>query len=275
VPDVEVGMHNGRPTVFIDGRPDALPGYSPGSSREFYDQYMPLFYAHGMGVYLVWVEGWGVSGECRWWSGDTVSATPLFAPPATVFTLDDQIAHIRQGDPGAYIIVRFYTRPPSSWSAAHPDEFTVTEDGTVTATPSLASEAFWDKAAAFGAALVRYCEAQPWGDRVIGYNTHYLEEGSHMPVSAGYLFDHSPLMLHQYRRFLQGKHATVERLREAHGDDSLTFETATVPRDRLRGPLPEVAGLHYWQNARDNQPLRDYLELTRDLWHRRLCRTTR
>ena len=270
MPDVEVRMHNGRPTIFVDGQPDAMPGYSPGSGRDFYDHYMPLFYAHRMGVYPIWVDGWGTSAENRWWIGDTVSSTPLFVQPPTVFTLEQQVEHIQQGDPGAYIIVRFYTRPPRSWADLHPDEFTVNEDGERQSTPSLASEAYWEKAAALGAALVRFCQAQPWGDRVIGYNTHYLEEGSHMPVAAGYLFDHSPPMASRYRAFLRARYGTVEQLRAAHQDAGLTFETVSVPRDRLRGPLPKAGSVLYWQDARDNQPLRDYLELTRDLWHARV-----
>lgn len=268
-PDVEVKMRNGRPTIFIDGKPDALPGYSPGTTREFYDKYMPLFYQHKMGVYPIWIEGWGVSGENRWWSGEKVSEKPLFVPPSKVFTLENQVEHIMRGDPGAYIIVRFYTRPPDSWTAIHPNEFTINEEGGVLNTPSLASDAYWEKAAAFSAALVRYCESQPWGNRVIGYNTHYLEEGCHMPVASGWLFDHNPLMLKKYRDFLRRKYGAVEALRAAHNDSSLTFETARIPKDRLSGAVPAVAGILYWQNARDNQPLRDYLELTRDLFHRR------
>lgn len=275
LPEVEVRTHNGRPTIFIDGKPDALPGYSPGTTREFYEKYMPLFYKQKMGVYPIWIEGWGVAGENRWWHGDAVSEVPRAMSRSGVFTLDDQVAHIRRGDPGAYLIVRFYTRPPDSWSELHPNEFTVTEDGAVLGTPSLASDAFWEKAAAFSAALVRYCESQPWGSRVIGYNTHYLEEGSHMPVAAGYLFDHNPLMLKKYRDFLRRKYGSLEELRAAHNDRSLTFETVTVPKDRLRGPLPAAAGIHYWQNAKENQPLRDYLELTRDLFHRRFTQCAR
>jgi len=269
LPDVEVKMHNGRPTVFIDGKPDALPGYSPGTDRAFYDKYMPLFYRHKMGVYPIWIEGWGVSGENRWWAGDRVSETPFFVPQPTVFTLENQVEHIMRGDPGAYLIVRFYTRPPKSWSDIHQNEFTITEGGTVQNTPSLASDQYWEKAAAFSGALVRYCESQSWGSQVIGYNTHYLEEGCHMPVAAGWLFDHNPLMVQKYRDFLRRKYGTVEKLRAAQNDSTLTFETVYVPKDRLRGAVPAVTNILYWQNAKDNQPLRDYLELTRDLFHRR------
>ena len=141
-PEVTVRMHNGRPTVFIDGKPNALPGYSPGNSKEFFDKYMPLFYQKKMGVYLIWIDGWGASGQNRWWVGDTVSDKPLFRYDTDVFTLENQVQHILKGDPEAYIIVRFYTRPPDSWTDLHPNEFFINEEGKSMRTPSLASDAF-------------------------------------------------------------------------------------------------------------------------------------
>jgi hypothetical protein len=98
LPEVEVRMHNGRPTVFIDGMPDALPGYSPGATRQYYEKYMSLFYAHRMGVYPVWIDRLTSDyNSTRWWMGETVSAKPLVEQPPTVFTLDDQAAHIMKG----------------------------------------------------------------------------------------------------------------------------------------------------------------------------------
>ncbi|MHB9028403.1 MAG: hypothetical protein ACYC9O_06510, partial [Candidatus Latescibacterota bacterium] len=269
-PDVEVSMYKGKPVVFLDGKPDALPGYSPGPTKEYYDKYMHLFYQHKMGVYPVWIDRLPEDyNSTRWWLEDKVSAIPLVKTSEKVFSLDDQAGHILKGDPDGRILIRFYTRAPKSWAEKHPNEFTITEEGKVQDTPSLASDLFWEHAAEFGAALVRYCEAQPWGNRVIGYNTHYLEEGAHLPVADGWMFDHNPLMTQKYRDFLRKKYGTAQKLRAAWNDTTLTFETVTVPKDRLRGPVPEVSGIPYWQNAKDNQPLRDYLELTRDLFHLR------
>jgi len=275
MPDIEVEMRKGRPTIFIDGQPDALPGYSPGSTREFYEKYMHLFYQHRMGVYAIWIDRWGTGGSNRWWSGDTVSGRALLEPTADEFLLDDQVEHILKGDPGAYIIIRFYCRAPQSWTDLHPNEYCINEEGEALGTPSMASDAFWEQAAAFGAALVEYCEAQPWGDRVIGYNTHYLEEGTHLPVADCWLYDHNPLMQARYRSFLREKYETEESLRAAHNDEDLTFETVRVPKDKLRGSVPEVSSLLYWQDASENQPLRDYLELTRDLFQLRLTQCGR
>lgn len=270
LPDVEVKMYNGKPTVFIDGKPNALAGYSPGSTRQFYDTYMPLFYKHKMGVYLIWMghlsyDPWG----SRFWHGDSISSSPVVQVPPDYFDLDQQVEHIMKGDPNAYIVIRFYSRGPESWSRLHPTEYCINDEGKVLDTPSLASDYFWNAASKFHAALVEYCESQPWANRVIGYNTHYLDEGCHMPAAEGWLFDHNPAMLLKWRDFLKNKYGSVDTLRAAYGDTTLTFETIEVPEDKLRKSVPEVSGILYWQSAKDNQPLRDYLELQRDLWHLR------
>ena len=52
-------------------------------------------------------------------------------------------------------------------------------------------------------------------------------------------------------------------------DEALTFDTMQVPRDPLRGAVPDVTNMLYWQPAQQNQGLREYMELQRDLWHKR------
>ena len=42
-----------------------------------------------------------------------------------------------------------------------------------------------------------------------------------------------------------------------------------TPKDKLLGFVTDVSAILYWQNAKDNRALRDYLELTRDLFHKR------
>ena len=271
LPDVEVRSYKGRPMVFIDGEPDALAAYSPSTTKEFYDKYMPLFYRKaGLHVYAIWLENLpdDYYGK-RFWVGETISSTPLVEDSDRMFTVDEQVAHILAGDPRAMIIVRFYTRGPRSWKKDHSDEYFVNEEGDVRSQPSLASDVFWGKAAELSGAIVEYCENRPWSSHVIGYNPHYIDEGSHVPVADGWMYDHNPLMKKKLRDFLRNSYGTVAALRLAYGDSTITFETVSVPKDRLRGPLPEVSQLPYWQAPADNRPLRDYLLLTRDLWHRR------
>jgi hypothetical protein len=276
-PVVETVRRRGRPTLLIDGTPHALPTYNPvpGGSRHWEEQ-VERFAAHGMGAYIVQIPSApGGFANTPFWVGDEVSAEPL--APAS-FDLDARVAHILTADPGAWILVRFGTREPRSWRTAHPEELFVTEEGRRLPVPSLASAAFNRRAADYCRAVVAWCEGRPWADRIIGYANFTRMEGTHEPLVAHWLFDHSPVMTARWRAHLRETYATVERLREAHSDETLTFETAGVPTDRLRRNLPSVAARAYWQPAAGNRPLRDYLTLTRELYHARfgaLCAAMR
>ncbi|MBI2192323.1 MAG: hypothetical protein HYU36_10095 [Planctomycetes bacterium] len=264
----EIRLHLGRPMVFVGGRPLSLPAYSPrGWSREGFLRQVPRFFTHRMGAYFLCVppaKG-GDFFATPFWAGDEVRSEPM---AETDLSLDEQAEFIQAGQPGAFFIVRFGTYEPKSWRDLHPDQLVVTEEGERLEIPSLASDLYWEKAAEFSAAVVRYCESRPWSRSIIGYAHFHRVEGTHEPLIHHWLTDHSAIMTHRWRAFLKEKYGTADRLREAHGEVDVTFETAGIPRDRLRGPAPEVSRLLYWQPARDNQRLRDYLLLTRDLYHR-------
>ncbi len=266
LPDVQVRPYKGRPVVFIDGKPSALPGYST-FGRSAWEKDLPLFYRHPMGVYFIeppvvhW-EGGPVLRENEQMTGNRIS-------------LEEAASRIIEGDPDAWIIVRFGIRAPQSWYETHPEEYFLSEEFSVDTeqAPSLASDLFWSTAERVTEDLVRHIESRPWANRVIGYANFQVTEGSHSALHEGLLFDHNPLMLREYRSFLQRKYGTAEKLREAYGDPSLTFGTVKIPSDKLRGTIPEVAQLRYWQNARENRALRDYLELQAELWHKRFTQT--
>ncbi|MFW6059937.1 MAG: hypothetical protein ACODAQ_07130, partial [Phycisphaeraceae bacterium] len=169
--------------------------------------------------------------------------------------------------PDAYVIIRFPLHASRQWMEDHPEQMFVTEQGERLPHASLASQAFWEKAAAVSAAVIEYGESRPWADRVIGYANYHVSEGTHPPAIHQWQYDHSPVMRRRWRAYLRERYETVEALREAHGDDSLTFENAPVPSDPLNGRRRDVAAMLHWQGAADNQPLRDYLLLMRDLYH--------
>src|SRR5262249_29258215 len=129
----------------------------------------------------------------------------------------------------------------------------------------LASDRFWNDCARHTSAVIRYCESRPWADRIIGYANFLRVEGTHEPLIDHWLYDHGPRMTARWQAYLRTKYQTEEKLRGAYGDASLSFDSAPVPVDKLRGRTPDVSALLYWQSAQDNQPLRDYLALCSDL----------
>ena len=75
----------------------------------------------------------------------------------------------------------------------------VTEEGKEIGVPSLASDLFWDCAARYCTAVVKYYEARPWANRIIGYADLQRTEGTYEPVIGGWLFDHSLPMQKRWR----------------------------------------------------------------------------
>lgn len=255
-PEVVVKQHNGRPTVFADGTPLSLSGYSTFRERAYRD-HVPDFFPHGTQVYYI------EPVNEHFWS-DEIYGKPQAGPDE--FSIDKMAQYVLKGGPDVWIMVRF-----SYWNVKgnrDPANSFMTEDGDFPRFPtaSLADDRFWEDVYTYTANVVRYCESRPWADRVLGYADFMVTEGSHMPLAEKWLFDHSPHMLSRWRRFLKEKYGSVEALRAAYSNPGITFDTAMVPCDKLRGPVRDVSELLFWQARTDNAELRDYLELVRTLF---------
>lgn len=262
-PTVEIRPYRGRPTLFIDGAPRALSGINPPADRDGLAAHIARFARHGTGVYIIHQH------SHEFWVGNEIRDTPLPDEGSDEPTVDERAAMVLDADPEAYLMVRYTPHPPRSWSDLHRQEYSITEDGTTPGSPSLASDLFWSKVADVSAAIVRYLEARPWAHRLVGYLNFHIDEGTHRPIDLHWLYDHNPAMVACWRAHLRARYRDEDALRAAYGDDSLTFDAVPFPRDYLRGPVPEVSAMPYWQAGADNRPLRDYLELQRDLYHRR------
>ena len=268
-PQVAVKDHLGRPMVFIDGAPNALPMYSPiGFDPAWYKKQIPRFGPHKMGAYFIYPPS--LFGTDVFWEGDHIGSEPVAKDQAKAYALiDEQADLMHQSDPGAYYIVRFSLYEPESWRKLHQDQMFITETGETLQCPSMASDLYWEAVVKYCASVIQCYEQRPWADRIIGYANFHRNEGTYEAAIGGWVFDHGPLMTARWRAFLQAKYGTEERLRAAYHDDTLTFATIPVPKDKLRLGTREVSRQLYWQAAQDNQPLRDYLELQRDLFHQR------
>ena len=269
---VELKNYNGRPVVWVNGKPLPMPMYSPiGFSTPHFQKQVPAFARHKMGAYFIFApfapnEGWAAS---QFWHGDTISSTPV--TPLVERgrpSFEEEVQLLDKEDPNAWLWVReFQSSPPVSWCKLHQDLMFINDDGQAMGIPSLASDLYWDCLARVAGAEATYIEAQPWGNRVLGYWCGMFGEGTYAPLAAYYLYDHSLPMQTKWRAFLKEKYPTVAALRAAYRDPLLTFDNVEVPKDPLLGPQRQMAALTYWQAAADNQPRRDYLELTARLLH--------
>jgi hypothetical protein len=270
LPDAEIAVVKGRPSILVDGKPVPHAGYSAMIAAEEMEGQIEAFSRHRMGFYMVAPPQIpGPQWDTPFWVGDRTGAEPIVAPKFDT-RMGLPIEKITEADPNACFIVRFPLFEPSTWSKLHPEEFAVNENGERLTTPSLASQAYWARAAEFCRAVVEYYEGRPWAHRIIGYADFLRTEGTHEPAIGGWMFDHSAPMQRRWRAWLRGKYGTIDALRAAWNQPGLEdFDRVPVPKDPLRGPAPEVVAQLYWQAAKDNQELRDYLLLQRDIFHQR------
>ena len=278
---VDVRMHLGRPTVFINGTPQALGIYCPALLPNCFYKNVDRFFQHDVAAYFIYTPSITHTGEydffaCEFWKGDDIRAEPLCAAAAPNF--DDQANYILEKNPNAWLIVRLSNHEPKSWRDLHPSELFRTETGKVLPHPSNASSLYYAEQGRCYKAQIEYCESRPWSNRIIGYWTGMRCEGTHEFLIEGHFYDHSPVMLERWRAFLKNKYGSDAELQKAWGDPALILATVEVPRDPLRGSLRDVSELKYWQPAIKNQAYRDYLELQRELFHagfREMCRGSR
>jgi len=266
----EIRMHLGRPTVFINGKPEALGLYCPALRPTCFYKNLDRFFQHDIAAYFIYTPHAKQKGEydffaCPFWNGDEISSTPLTEAAEPSF--DEQAAYILKHNPNAYFVVRLCGHEPKSWRDLHPNELCKTEDGTVLPHPSQASALYYKDQGRCLKAEIEYCESRSWGAHIIGYWTGMRGEGTHDFLVEGNLYDHSPVMVERWRQFIKDKYRADEKIQQAWNDTSVNLESASLPSDKLRGPSRDVSQLLYWQPAAANQPYRDYIELQHILFH--------
>lgn len=259
----QVRTHQGKPTLFIDGKPSALDAFSPaGHAREpRYQNAMSTFLRHRLSAYFITIHSFQSAEFC------VPNAPPSAAtqPAQSTLDTDAEAKLILDASPDSTLIVRYGLWEQKNWRTAHPDQLVVTDEGKRLDVPSLASQKWWDDAARESQAVIEFCEKRPWANRIIGYANFHRVEGSNEAAILYSFYDHSPVMTARWRAFLKEKYQSDAALQKAWGDPKLTLESVEVPTSKLTGP--DAANILYWQAGADNARVRDYLTLLRDLFH--------
>jgi hypothetical protein len=235
-PTCTVAPYRGKPTLFIDGHPTPSYTYCNPLDIGRYDgvESHRLFAKHGCRTYMVAVRG-GVDDDwytTAFWTDDNVF--PDITNPAEVAKLHI-VRHaeaILKLCPDARLWIRFQSlTPPIRWRKKFPDELLLDSYGKRFDEPSLASDKYMEQAAAYIANVVRFCERQPWADRIIGYVAYPLGEGTTVLTCEGSLFDHSPVMVRRFRQFLRERYGSNDALRTAWHKPEASLESALPPDD--------------------------------------------
>ncbi|GAB4019909.1 hypothetical protein [Spirosoma koreense] len=288
----EVKPLNGRPTLFVNGTPQA-----------------PAFYAltHAYGGRWSWEEvpARNINNFCQ--IGFRLFQVDLWLEDIwhqQVDTLDirkaqRQVRGVLDQCPEAGVVIRIHVNAPFWWNKAHPDECTQFADTPVDTTlkagppfhneehdihaalrASLAS-AKWKQES--GQKLVELCQKlskTPEGNAVIGMHVaggiygewHYWGFIDHDP-------DTSPAMTTYFHSWLTHKYKTTKNLQKAWQSTSVTLDNATVPNtaERLKtqdgffkNPTQEQRTIDYF--TAQQQVVADdaiyFCKLVKDTWPR-------
>jgi hypothetical protein len=273
-------FRNGRPVILLNGEAVSQAMYFdwicdtdpvPHSKPELWLERNQDFRDSGFHVFAAHVSHWyGHQFNQSWfWTGDGVY--PEEPPADSNFSVDRAAPALLEMDPAAKLTVRFTDCVPRAWAEANPDHMQAhfRKNGEAVPCfpqPSLASEKGMRDLSRYIANIIRYCEEQPWAERVFAYLYYPLGEGVPAMNVDGYLFDHAPVMQEAYRRFVQARYGTDEALRAAWDAPEINFATVTVPFDE-DWQAARAQGEH-WVEASALRRYRDYFLLNRELFLR-------
>jgi hypothetical protein len=280
----------GKPTVMHNGV--SLPAYTYayplGLDLPAAEEAMRRFAAHGCRTFMATVRG-GVGGDwftTPFWTDDGIF--PEITDPDEVATTNvvRQVELILRYAPDARFWVRMNSAtPPARWREKHPDHLLLNGYGKRFDDPSLASDLYATQVGQYVENVVRFCERQPWGDRVLGYVIYPLGEGTTVLTSEGYLFDCSPVMQAGFRGYLTRRYRTDAALRDAWGRPEVSLEDATIPdeqawRARASTDFPTMTTANgadhavphrlHWPEPHEAAAERDYCGYMRELTERYL-----
>jgi len=282
MPAFSVAPYRGKPVVMRDGQPIPAFCYNYCGAMEWNGsrEIIAKFAANGCKVFMVPVRG-GVEGDywtTPFWTDDGVF--PDVTPADAEHFVGDMVHEVLKAAPDALLWVRFGSSPPKRWREKHPGDLLLNSFGKVYDEASLASDSYNEQLARFIENTVRFCERQPWGERVIGYLIYPLGEGTTQLTCEGFLFDRSPAMQQGFRRYLRRKYGTDAALREAWGRADAALETAQVPDDsdfHARGKtrygevstdgktLQRIPRRLHWPEPQETAAERDYCLYMREL----------
>jgi hypothetical protein len=243
---------NGTPQIFAGDKPISAASYM--YERRNPDQVRAFARA---GIHLYWLE-------CRQmgWVGPDRYDYRL---------IDELLADLFQCDPRARVVLWFYVDlagplvgPEGDWwQAEHPEDLCQDADGKVFMryghqTVSFASEAWRHDAGDAVTRFVQRMEGSPYADRIVGYQP--CAGGSYEWMYHGgqdsQFLDYSKPTVRRFRRWLRARYeAQVTRLQSAWRQESVTFESATIPLPAerakcslgsLRDPLAEAPVIDYY-----------------------------
>ena len=233
--EVRVQNYMDIPTLMVNGHPDAGMTYMTYNPQERY------FRDFGKaGVRFVSFE---ISLDKAWVDRDSFN----------FHDLDSIVNFILKANPNALIFPRVYLFAPDWWMKENPDELMVYQDGVKfkptrgwprgTTLPSWASEK-WRKDTEYCLRmLIQHIKKQSWESHIVGYHLasggtdewyYYCYFNWFFNTPQEEFLDYSMPQTKAFRIWLQKKYGTVDNLRSAWHNDTITFDKATIASKKDR-----------------------------------------
>jgi hypothetical protein len=259
-------MRNGRPTIVINKEPHATMMYAltanPGgrwSWEELPQHNIKRFCEYGVRLFYLPVPVKSI------WPKEGRVKTEL---------AQKQIAGVQEVCPEASVFFRLRLRAPRWWVRAHPDEWVAYADTGYVAEQaygllksnfddlqpvrrtSMASEAWRTDTSVMLRRFLQKLSKTPEGDALAGIQ---VANGIHGEWHNWAFLDHEPdvskPMARAFRGCLRQKYGSIEGLRSAYRDSSLTFDAASPPgmeerqtrRGIFRDPVRERKVIDYYE----------------------------
>ena len=273
----EVLMHNGAPTLHINGKPVFAPMLTTNKNPRLDGTWVPD----------PWFKDFGDAGfrlfqvELNPCNFDRTYDPETDSFPADRFEALDVIRKYAQMVPGAKFLLRVMVEPrgdDSSWIQRHFEECEVMEekahvravtkpDGTVEmrepyATPSYASDLWLTDACRYLKALCGQLIARGLGDNVLGIligggdSCEWVKVG---PME-DWASDYSKPMQIAFRKWLTEKYGSDAALRAAWADDSVSLTDDLVPSPSAQS---ETA-MYLFRDPVKGRPVIDFFECLAD-----------
>ena len=280
-----IRFENGRPVIYHNGQPVSQAGYCDYIVWRDWEDRIREFVDSGVQVYFISMEP--VETAQQW--GDPDFAR-LREPMGYRKIIQEQAEFILSLRPDALFVIRFGSTVPAYWQEAYAEEMQTSEDGRKHGDASISSPRYLRDVDNFCRNMVRFCEGQPWGDRIVGYLDAPYGEGLLLLGCAGNFFDLSPANETAFRAWISEHYASEADLQAAWREADAAFATARVPRDsewrakRERGvatiqgvPIGEqttncqtpARGMFHWLEEGNAPREQDYCRFMRDAFYRK------
>ena len=241
LPTAEIRMDSGKPMVYIDGEAKPSIFYLSPAGDLWWDLQKEAEFCEGSGIELYVTN-------CTYLNNNGNKTQPIWLDEDTIDfdTFDRYIYEPLSANPNALIIVDVAMQAPSWWLDQNPSEEIVLYDSRTgqmvnpaTRAVSFSSEKYRQEAGEVLRQLIEHIKTAPYASHIVGIKIQDGETQEYMTqgVEDWVIGDFSESAVNGFRKYLKELYGTEAALQAAYHDETVTFDTVTVPTWDERGQV--------------------------------------